>query len=125
YKNRSSSPAIELLKYIFFYPLVCLTYFRRAKKYDIVHHMFPTSVQTIDPLLMLIRIFSAKTKIIIGPLQLLSDLGSKQDLSVMLVGKQDNSLLTALLPAVYQFLIMVTAPLAKLTFQMTDIIVCN
>lgn len=123
YKKRSHSPAVELLKYILFYPLVCLKYIQLHKKYDIVHHMFPTSIKTIDPLFVLVRLFSPKTKIVIGPLQLLSELTNKQDLSVMLVGRQNKSLLLTFLPPFYQLLIFITTPLNILTFYLADVIV--
>lgn len=125
FKARSKNPAVELLKYIFFYPLVCLKYLQLQTKYDVVHHMFPTSPKTVDPLLILVKLISPKTKIIIGPLQLLSELNSPEDLSVMLVGKQHKSLLTSLLPYLYTFLTVIMTPFAYVTFRTADTIVCN
>lgn len=125
YKRRSESPAVELIKYLMFYPLVCLKYLSLKRRYDVVHHMFPTSPHTVDPLLILVKLISPKTKIIIGPLQLLSTLGSPQDLSLMLVGKQTSSVFAPILPYVFNTFVKLAFPLSRLTYKTADVIVCN
>jgi glycosyltransferase involved in cell wall biosynthesis len=125
YKSRNQNPVIEFAKYLLFYPLVCLTYFKLHTQYDIVHHLLPTSPHTVDPLLLLVKITSPKTKIIIGPLQMLSQIKSPQGLNLMLVGKSSNSFTTPILPYVFNGLVAIAKPLSRLCFSCADTIVCS
>jgi glycosyltransferase involved in cell wall biosynthesis len=125
YKTRGNHPLVGFLKYMFFMPLVFIKYLTLFKKYDLIHHMFPTSPHTIDPLFIFIKLFTPSTKLIIGPLQLESQLNTPQDFSIMLIGQPKVTLISYLLRYIFNFALVVTKPLSMWTFSCADRIVCN
>ncbi len=125
YKSRGNHPLVGFIKYMFFLPLVFIKYLSLSKRYDIVHHMFPTSPHTIDPLIIFLKIFYPATKLVIGPLQLESQLNTPQDFSIMLIGQPKVTFISRLLRLVFKFALIITKPFSNLTFRCADTIVCN
>jgi glycosyltransferase involved in cell wall biosynthesis len=126
YKCRSSNVYIEFLKRILFYPLVFLWFIRLhiINHYRVVHHLFPLSIATLNPIVFFGKLFGVK-KIILGPLQLPQTTFSKKDLKLVLVGNSKNDWSGFIILPMYLVIIFILKPLVKLMFRSADVVICN
>ena len=126
YKSRSQNPLIELFKRVGFYFFVFLTYWYKSseKNYDVVHHLFPLSLATYNPVIA----HSAKQKnrtTVLGPIQLPQVVDTEQDLSVVLTGSGKKSFSSILVAQIYKILFFLVKPFAKKMFKSADVVLCN
>jgi glycosyltransferase involved in cell wall biosynthesis len=114
------------VKRVLFYPLVFLYYlFLRKNKYDVVHHMFPLSLATFNPVIPFIKFIDKGTKSVLGPLQLPQIAGSKNEIGVVLTGKSSRNLSTFLITWIYWLLMKITKPFSTSMFKQANVVICN
>jgi hypothetical protein len=126
YSSRSKNALLELLKYLFFYPLMTVKAVMLLKnQYDVVHHMFPLSQYTINPLVLILKILQSNSKIILGPLQLPQTLSGSNDLDVMLTGKSRGNISSLLAKAIFSIATRIAKCISIYVFKSADQVICN
>lgn len=126
YVNRSGNVYWEFLKRVLFYPFVFWTFIKLNFKhhYTVVHHLFPLSIATLNPIIFFGKLFGVK-KIVLGPLQLPQTTFSKQDLKLVLVGNSKSDWSGYLIVPIYVVMLFFIKPLSRLMFRMADQVICN
>lgn len=127
FPSRSSFLVIEFIRHILFYPLITLQALKlmSKKEYLIVHHMLPLSYATFNPLVFITKFFFPKSKVILGPLQLPQMQSDEQDLNLVILGKQNYSVLSKVVYPLTIAMIFLVKPLAVIMFESADLVVCN
>lgn len=126
FKSRNNNVLLEFIKKLSFYPILFIMYLKLSSKkdYEIVHHMLPLSIVTFNPALLYAK-YIKKQKVIIGPFQLPQQISTKQDISIILTGKETNIIVALGLFYMVKIIAFFMKPLAYLTFNCADVIVCN
>lgn len=126
FKGRSTNVFIEFFKRLLFYPLVFVHFlWLRKNNYDVVHHLFPLSIATFNPVIVFIKFFDKKVKTVMGPLQLPQTVGAKNEIGVVLTGKPSKNLSTMLITGIYTLLIIIIKPFALFMLRQSNQVICN
>jgi len=127
YSGKSRNPFIEFVKRLLFYPLLLIKFIllNSKQKYQIVHHMFPLSLATINLIVFYIKLFKIPIKLVLGPLQLPQDSSSPHDLDIVLVGEPIPLPLSNLINNLYHVLLRFIKPISLQMFNFADLIIFN
>lgn len=125
FSKKSDNLTIEFIRRSVFYVLVTFKALSLGLgKYDVVHHMLPLSFATVNPLILVCKIFYPRIKVVIGPAQAPYGNFVKDDFDLVLIGKKTSGPIKNLLMLIYFLVMPITKIVSKYFWNQADRVIC-